>query len=55
VRIVYWLPQPLHYLPYVMQQVKVLSCIAAKEIFAFVLQWQSAFQDLETRCLLVRP
>jgi hypothetical protein len=37
VRIVYSLPLPLLYLPYVMQQVKVLSCIAAKATYAFVL------------------
>jgi hypothetical protein len=37
-----------------MQQVKAPSCIAAKEIFVFVLLWQSAFQDLETLCQLAR-
>jgi hypothetical protein len=38
-----------------MQQVKVLSCIAAKEIFAFVLQWQSASLVFGILCQLVRP
>jgi hypothetical protein len=37
VRIVYSLPLPLHYLRYVMQQERVLSCIAAKVTYAFVL------------------
>jgi hypothetical protein len=54
VRIVYWLPQPLHYLPYVMQQVKVLSCIAAKEIFVFVLLWQNVSLVFGILCQLAR-
>jgi hypothetical protein len=37
VRIVYLPLLHLHSLPYVMQQEKVLSCIAAKVTYAFVL------------------
>jgi hypothetical protein len=47
-------PLHLHYQRYVMQQVKVLSCIAAKVIYAFVLRWQSACQVYVTLCLSVR-
>jgi hypothetical protein len=54
VRIVYW-PQPLlRCRRYVMQQVKVLSCIAVKEIYAFVLLWQSAFLVFEIQFQSVR-
>jgi hypothetical protein len=54
VRIACWLPPPLHYRRYVMQQVKVLSCIAVKEIYVFVLLWQSAFLVFVTQFQLVR-
>jgi hypothetical protein len=37
VRIVYSLPLHLRYRRYVMQQERVLSCIAAKVTYAFVL------------------
>jgi hypothetical protein len=38
--------------PFAMQQVKVLSFIAGKVIFVFVLQLQSVFQDFAILCQL---